>query len=99
MAFTERARCMRLNATLPKSFWAEVINMASYMIIRLPWKTLEGKVVEKVCTGKLVDYSSLRVFGCPAYLHISSAYGSKPDFKLRKCSFVGYEKRVKEYKF
>jgi hypothetical protein len=37
------------------------------------------KVVEEIWTCNEVDYSSLRVFGCPAYVHIPSEEQSKLD--------------------
>ncbi|KAL0389042.1 UNVERIFIED_CONTAM: Retrovirus-related Pol polyprotein from transposon TNT 1-94 [Sesamum calycinum] len=44
---TERARCLRLNAVLPKSFWAKAVSMACYLINRSPWASLSGKVAEE----------------------------------------------------
>jgi hypothetical protein len=52
-----------------------------------------------VWTGNEVDYSGLRVFGCPAYVHIPSEERSKLDPKSRQCIFLGYGKGVKGYKF
>jgi hypothetical protein len=34
--------------------------------------SISGKVAEKMRTGNEVDYSSLKVFGCLAYVHIPS---------------------------
>ena len=45
---TERARCLKLNAELSKSFWVEVVNMACYPINRSPQALLGGKVTEEV---------------------------------------------------
>uniref|UniRef100_A0A2N9J6A9 Integrase catalytic domain-containing protein n=1 Tax=Fagus sylvatica TaxID=28930 RepID=A0A2N9J6A9_FAGSY len=70
---TETARCLRLNAELPKIFWAEAVDMACYIINRSPRVALDGKVAEEVWTGQEVDYSFMRIFGCPAYVHISVA--------------------------
>ncbi len=67
---TEIARCLRLNAGLPKIFW----------------------------TGQEVDYSLMRIFRRPAYVHISSEDRSKLDPKSKKCIFLSYEKGVKGYK-
>jgi hypothetical protein len=47
----------------------------------MPRAALDGKVVEEVWICNEVDYSSLRVFGCPAYLHIPSKERSKLDPK------------------
>jgi hypothetical protein len=75
------------------------VSMTCYLINRSPRITLNGKVAEEVWTGNEVDYSSLRVFGCPAYVHIPSKKRSKLDLKFRQCVFHGYGKWVKGYKF
>ncbi|KAK4400677.1 Retrovirus-related Pol polyprotein from transposon TNT 1-94 [Sesamum angolense] len=46
-SLTERARCLRLNAGLPKSFWAEAVSMACYLINRSPWASLGGKIAKE----------------------------------------------------
>ena len=94
----ERTWCMRLNAGLLKAFWAEVVNMACFIIYRSPSVALDGKVAEEVWTEKEVNYSILRIFGCPTYVHIPSKERSKLDAKSKQCIFLGYEKGVKGYK-
>ena len=79
----ERARCLRLNAGLEKKFWPEAVNIACYLINRSPKVVLDGKVAEEVWTGSSVDYSGLRVFGCPTYVHIPNEERSKLDAKSR----------------
>jgi hypothetical protein len=95
---TEIARCLRLNAELPKVFWVEAMNIACYIINQSPKVALDGKVAEEVWTGQEVDYSLMRIFGCPAYVHISGEDRSKLDPKSKKCIFLSYE-GVKGYKF
>jgi hypothetical protein len=68
--------------------------MACYLINRSLRVALDGKVADEVWT-----YFSLRVFGCPAYVHIPSEERSKVDPKSRQCIFLRYEKGVKGYKF
>ncbi|KAE8674175.1 hypothetical protein F3Y22_tig00111769pilonHSYRG00531 [Hibiscus syriacus] len=51
MSLNERARCLRLNAGLPKHFWVEAVNMACYLINRSSRASLAGKVAEEVWTG------------------------------------------------
>lgn len=60
---------------------------------------MDGKVVEEVWTGNPVDYNNLRIFGCPAFVHISSDERSKLDPKSKGCTFIGYTKGVKGFKF
>ena len=57
------------------------MSMACYLINRSLRVALDEKVAEEVWTGNEVDYSSLRVFGCPAYVHIPSEERSKLDPK------------------
>uniref|UniRef100_A0A2N9H2E5 CCHC-type domain-containing protein n=1 Tax=Fagus sylvatica TaxID=28930 RepID=A0A2N9H2E5_FAGSY len=59
---TETARCLRLNAELPKIFWAEAVDMACYIINRSPRVALDEKVAEEVWTGQEIDYSFMRIF-------------------------------------
>ena len=94
----ERARCLRLNAGLAKKFWADAVSMACFLINRSPSIPLDGKVAEEVWTGDVVDYSGLRVFGSPAYMHVSSEERSKLDAKSVQCIFLGYQKGVKGFK-
>ncbi|KAL5827802.1 hypothetical protein ACOSQ3_019653 [Xanthoceras sorbifolium] len=86
----ERARSMRLHAGLPKMLWAEAVNTAAYLINRGPSVPLDGGIPEEVWSGKEVNISHLRVFGCISYVHIDSAKRSKLDAKSNKCVFVGY---------
>ena len=75
------------------------MSMVCYLINRLPRTALDGKVAEEVWIGNEVDYFSLRVFGCLAYVHIPSEEWSKLDLKFRQCVFLRYGKGVKGYKF
>jgi hypothetical protein len=65
---------------------------------RSPRVALDGKVAEEVWIGQEVDYSFMRIFECPAYVHISSEDRSKLDPKSKKCIFLGFKKGVKGYK-
>ena len=98
-SIVEGTRCLRLNVGLAKIFWADAVSMTCYLINRSLRSALDGKVAEEVWTGNKVDYSGLRVFGCPAYVHIPSEERSKFDPKSRQCVFLRYGKGVKGYKF
>ncbi|KAK2997449.1 hypothetical protein RJ639_025454 [Escallonia herrerae] len=94
----ERARCMRLNADLPKSFWAEAVNTACYLINRSPSSAINHRVPEEVWSGKQVNFSAMKFFGCPAYVHLHNEERSKLDPKSKECIFLGYEEGVKGYR-
>ncbi|KAK3011783.1 hypothetical protein RJ639_012566 [Escallonia herrerae] len=53
--------------------------------------SLNGGIPEEEWSGKPVNYSFLRVFGCIAYAHIDKEERKKLDFKSQKCVFIGYE--------
>ena len=44
----------------------------------------------EIVTGERPDLSNLRVFGCPAYVHIDASLREKLGDKAWKGTFVGY---------
>ncbi|KAK3010015.1 hypothetical protein RJ639_011018 [Escallonia herrerae] len=86
----ERARCMRIHADLPLQFWVATVDTAVYLINRSPASALNGSILEEEWSGKLVNYSFLRVFGCIAYSHIDKEKRKKLDSKSQKCVFIEY---------
>ncbi|KAL0337465.1 UNVERIFIED_CONTAM: Retrovirus-related Pol polyprotein from transposon TNT 1-94 [Sesamum calycinum] len=81
----EKVRCMLISSGLPKSFWGEALVTAAYLINRSPSVPLNGKIPESVWTGHAVDISSLRVFGCSAFVHQSV---DKLAPRSQKCVFI-----------
>ena len=86
----ERVRSMLSHAKLPKSYWAEAMATAVYLINRSPSVPLKGDVPQRVWTGRSVSYQHLRVFGCLAYVHVAKDQRSKLDIKSKPCIFLGY---------
>lgn len=66
-----------------------------YIVNRTPTSFLDGKTLEEVRLGKLVDYNSLRTFGCATYSHQSE---EKLEPKYQNCVFMGYLEGVKGYR-
>ncbi|KAL0424733.1 UNVERIFIED_CONTAM: Retrovirus-related Pol polyprotein from transposon TNT 1-94 [Sesamum radiatum] len=91
----EKVRCMLISSGLPKSFWGEALVTAAYLINRSPSVPLNGKIPESVWTGHAVDISSLRVFGCSAFVHQSV---DKLAPRSQKCVFIGYPDGIKGYR-
>ena len=44
-----------------------------------------------------MDYSTLRIFSCPAYNLVNSQKRNKLKFKFKNCIFIGFTKRVKDF--
>ena len=94
----EKAKCIRLNTWLSKVFWAEAVNTGNFIINISPSTDNDFNILQEVQSGKLVDYSSLKIFSCPAYVHVQSGERTKLDPKSRKYIFLGFEKCVKGYR-
>lgn len=93
----ERAKCLLFDADLPKIFWAEATNMASYIINRSVCAA-HNKTPEEMFYGKKVDLSNLKIFGSPVMVHVPKANRRKWDKKSEKLIFVGYDANTKGYR-
>ena len=85
----ERVRSMLSQAKLSKSYWAEAMYMAIYLINRSPSMPLKGDVPQRVWAGKDISYQHLRVFECLAYMHVAKDQRSKLDNKSKPCIVFG----------
>ncbi|KAL0389476.1 UNVERIFIED_CONTAM: Retrovirus-related Pol polyprotein from transposon TNT 1-94 [Sesamum calycinum] len=90
-----KVRCLLISSGLAKSFLGEALLTAAYLINRSPSVPLLGKVPEHVWSGKNVDLSSLRVFGCSAFVFQNN---DKLEPRAQKCVFIGYPEGVKGYR-
>ena len=95
----ERARSIRLHAGLPKTFWADAVSTAAYLINRGPSVPMEFRLPEEVWRGKEVKFSHLKVSGCVSYVHIDFDACSKLDAKSKICFFIGYGDEKFGYRF
>jgi len=85
-----------VNSGLKKTFWADTMTYASHLINRLPSSTIGDKILMEMWSGKAAsDYNMLRVFGCPAFYHLSDG---KLEPRARKTVFLGLKRGVKCYK-
>ena len=66
-------RAIIKHADLPWSFWGKGLIHAAYLHNRRPSSYLKGLSPIQFRAGKPVDYSRLRVFGCPAEIHIRAS--------------------------
>ena len=82
---------MRLHAGLSKSFWADAISMTAHLINRGPLIPLEYRLPDECWTGRKVDLSYLKIFGCLCYFLVESNSRDKLDAKSKKCYFIGYD--------
>ena len=72
-------------------FWADVVDTIVYLINKGSSSALEGGVPEEAWTGKKVNYSFLRTFGCEAFAHIEKEIRTKLEAKSKKSTSIGYK--------
>ena len=65
-----------------KTFWADAISIALYLINRGPSVPMEFRISKKVWSSKEVKFSHLKFFDCIPYVHIDSNARSKLDAKI-----------------
>ena len=94
----EKARAMLFDAKLPKAYWAEAVNTAIYLKNHSPTQSLKNRIPEEIWTGKQVNLSHLRVFGCEAHVLIPKEKRTKLEPKTQTCKFVGYATESKGYR-
>jgi hypothetical protein len=87
----EHARSMILHVGFPLQFWADVVDIVVYLINKGPSSSLDGRIPEEEWTGKKVNYSFLKTFGCEAFVHIDKENRTKLESKSKKCTFIRYD--------
>lgn len=94
----DRVRCMLIDSGLEKTFWAEAVSTAVYLINRVPCRDNKTKTPEEFWTGSRPDLSILRVFGCLAMKHVPNEKRKKLEAKSIESVFVGYGTDSKGYR-
>ena len=84
-------RAMLKDSNLPKSFWAEAVQTASYLRNHLPVSTIASTPYQ-AWFNRTLDYGHLRPFGCIVYSHVPDIRREdKLDDRASKGVLVGYE--------
>jgi len=77
-----------------KAFSAEAVSTACYLVNRSPHTPIDFQILEEVWLDNPVDYSILRIFGCPVFAHVNDG---KLAPRAVKCMFLGYASEYKGY--
>jgi hypothetical protein len=83
---------------LPMCLWAKATMTVVYVQNRLSHSTLGLKTPEEMFTGKKLEVSHLKIFGCPVFIHIPKEKRNKLDPSGKKGIFVGYCKVSKAFR-
>jgi len=94
----EVAHALMADKSMPHHYWVEAIATIVYIINRTPTATVHGMTPEEKYSGRKLDLSHLKVFGCIAYVHVLDELRTKLDSKAKKCVFIGYSLKQKGYK-
>lgn len=96
---TERARCMLIDADLPKKLWAEAVSTAVYIENRSPEASIDFKTPQELWYNSKPDLSHLQIFGCAAYKLIPKQFrDSKFAPTSNKQILLGYQERLHNYR-
>src|SRR5258708_7905770 len=95
-----KAEAMKLDASLPKSWWEFSIEMAVHIYNRTLLRHTEYKMPIENLNGSKPDISYFKVFGCEAWVYISKErHQNKLSPKSEVMTFIGYDSLTMGYKF
>ncbi|WCJ29450.1 Retrovirus-related Pol polyprotein from transposon TNT 1-94 [Euphorbia peplus] len=92
----DMVRSMMAQASLPISYWGDVLLTATYVLNRVPSKTVTSTPYE-LWTGRKPDLSVLRPWGCTVFAHDTSSKFGKLGPRGKKCVFIRYPEVSKGY--
>ena len=94
----EVARAMLHDQDIPMHLWVEVSRTTMYVQNRTPHRVLENRTPEEVFFRKKPEFSHLRIFGYPVYIHIRKEKRTKLDPLGKKGIFLGYSESSNTYR-
>jgi hypothetical protein len=89
---------MIASKSIPKSFWAEAVNSANYVLNRSLAASINDVIPEEAWSSTKPSVKHFRIFGCIAYVHVPDAQRKKLDVKSIKCVFLGVSEESKAYR-
>eukprot|EP00873_Tetraselmis_striata_P001816 jgi/Tetstr1/422080/TSEL_012940.t1 len=96
LTLSEMTVGMLLHAGMGREFWALAFCAAMHIRNNVYSRGV-GSVPYRRHTGKTPDVAGLRVFGCPAYVHMDAGNRRKLDAKAFRGVFVGYGQESHTY--
>lgn len=92
-------RSLLFQASLPPVYWVEALHTATYLVNRLPTKTLASSSTPFFhLYSTQPSYEHLKVFGCACYPNMSSTAPHKLAPRSSLCVFLGYSSEHKGYR-
>ena len=94
----DMANSMLQEKGMPKSFWAEAVNTAVYILKRSPTKAVPNRTPFEAWFGQKHVISHMKIFGCICYAQVAAQKRTKFDPKSERCIFLGYADGTKGYR-
>jgi hypothetical protein len=94
----EAMKTMIHDQDLPMCLWEEATMKAIYVQNRLSHSALGFKTPEERFTGKKLEVSHFKIFGCPIFIHIPKEKRNKLEQLRKRGIFVGYCEVSKAFK-
>jgi hypothetical protein len=91
-------RSLLIQASLPGRYWAEGLHTATYLLNRLPTKTISVACPHVALFGSAPSYEHLRVLGCACYPNTTATMPHKLNPRSTRCVFLDYSSNHKGYR-
>jgi hypothetical protein len=91
-------RSLLFQASLPAQYWVEGLHTTTYLLNRLPTKTIQAICPYVALFGTIPSCDHFRVFGCACYPNITATAPHKLAPRSTKCVFLGYSSNHKGYR-
>ena len=94
----ETARTLLQESKLPRSFWAEAVNTASYVLNRVLIRPILNKTPYELLRKKKPNISYFKVFGSKCFVLKTIDRDGKFDSKSYEAIFLGYSLTSRAYR-
>ena len=86
-----------IQASMPLKYWSFAFQTAIFLINRLPYVVLSQNSSYGVLYNRLLDYTSLRSFGCLCFPYLRPYVSHKLANRSVVCYFLGYSAKNKGF--
>jgi hypothetical protein len=87
-----------VDKSMSHHYWAGAVATVVYIMNRTPIAAMHGMTLEEKYSGRKLDLSHLKMFGCITYIYLPDELWIKLDSKAEKCVFIGYSLEQKRYR-
>ena len=94
----DMVRSMISRTKLPQSLWGEALQIAMYILNRVPSKSVP-KTPFELWTNRKPSLNHLKVWGCPAEVRVYNPHERKLDPRTTSGFFIGYPLASKGFRF